>query len=122
MPKAPSRPFRCELCQKSYARISELESHESSYDHHHRKRAVDLRIANRDTSKRDREREKERESSGLVSKALDEVEGSKKKKVKKGFKSAFGSVESTEKLPMVTNPDEALKQEIAVHPTSKPLE
>lgn len=59
MPRAPKLPFFCDLCQKGYARISELETHESSYDHHHRKRAVDLRQAGRSTTKRPRQKERD---------------------------------------------------------------
>lgn len=59
MPRAPKLPFFCGLCQKGYARVSELETHESSYDHHHRKRAVDLRQANRTVTKRPRQKERD---------------------------------------------------------------
>lgn len=90
MPRAPNLSFRCELCQKSYARSSELSTHELSYDHHHRKRAQDLRIASRDSYQRDREREKEKERSGLIAIPHETPVGSQKK-VKRGFKSAFGA-------------------------------
>lgn len=90
MPKAPSLPFRCDLCQKAYARISQLDTHESSYDHHHRKRAADIRIANRDTAKRHTESDKKQENSDIIQLPNTSDEGSQKK-AKRGFKSAFGT-------------------------------
>lgn len=78
--------FHCELCQKSYARISELETHESSYDHHHRKRAADLRIVNRDSNRRKRESE----NDGVI-RVLGEDTDKRpsSKRTKRGFKSTF---------------------------------
>ncbi len=31
------KSFHCDLCNKGYGRINELEAHESSYDHLHKK-------------------------------------------------------------------------------------
>lgn len=78
-------PFFCTLCNKGYSRLSELDTHESSYDHHHRKRAKDLREASRDPKRHDRN------SAADMSRL---VEGENKKvQAKRGFRSAFGSSE-----------------------------
>ncbi|CCG82963.1 Putative uncharacterized protein [Taphrina deformans PYCC 5710] len=83
-------PFFCELCRKGYARISELEVHETSYDHHHRKRAADLRNANRDGARRERQAA----NDGVI-RVLGAEEHTSKKfsgaNSKRGFKSAFGA-------------------------------
>lgn len=73
--------------------MSEFEQHESSYDHHHRKRAADLRMANKDPGRR---RDVEKDSALIP---LGDDSGSRKpvKKVKRAFKAAFGhSIVATE--------------------------
>ncbi|KAF2464717.1 uncharacterized protein BDR25DRAFT_296289 [Lindgomyces ingoldianus] len=40
------RTFKCDLCNKSYARQTELEAHFSSYDHTHRARMADMKKIN----------------------------------------------------------------------------
>lgn len=60
-----TRAFFCELCGKGYAKVSEWENHESSYDHHHRKRLAELKEHTRkmipDEEKKRKREEKERE-------------------------------------------------------------
>ncbi|KAG9296025.1 hypothetical protein G9A89_011877 [Geosiphon pyriformis] len=51
--------FYCSLCDKQYSKISEYETHLSSYDHNHRKRFKDMKEISRST-KVDKKREKER--------------------------------------------------------------
>ncbi|CAG8516446.1 3902_t:CDS:2 [Ambispora leptoticha] len=51
--------FYCSLCDKQYTKISEYETHLSSYDHNHRKRFKDMKDLSR-SSKMDKKREKER--------------------------------------------------------------
>ncbi|KAI9178848.1 hypothetical protein H9P43_005510 [Blastocladiella emersonii ATCC 22665] len=41
------RKFYCDVCDKQYAKAGEFENHLSSYDHHHVKRAKELRDAER---------------------------------------------------------------------------
>ena len=84
-----TKPFLCELCRKSYARISDLEQHESSYDHHHRKRAADLRSANKDPGRREREQAKD---GVLRHISEEEVSRNNKNRPKRGFKSAFDQI------------------------------
>ncbi|CAB4481227.1 unnamed protein product [Rhizophagus irregularis] len=52
--------FYCALCDKQYTKISEYETHLSSYDHNHRKRFKEMKESNRPTAKLDKKREKER--------------------------------------------------------------
>ncbi|KAK3058411.1 hypothetical protein LTS18_011355, partial [Coniosporium uncinatum] len=54
------KSFFCTLCQKGYSRINELETHESSYDHTHRKRRKDLDAMQRDPNAASKAREAER--------------------------------------------------------------
>ncbi|KAH3744734.1 calcium homeostasis endoplasmic reticulum protein [Pelomyxa schiedti] len=42
-----TRVFYCELCNKQYKKISEFESHLSSYDHNHKKRFKDMQQMDR---------------------------------------------------------------------------
>ncbi|CAG8450506.1 788_t:CDS:2 [Ambispora gerdemannii] len=51
--------FYCSLCDKQYTKISEYETHLSSYDHNHRKRFKDMKDLSR-SSRMDKKREKER--------------------------------------------------------------
>ncbi|KAI4198325.1 MAG: hypothetical protein LQ350_005342 [Teloschistes chrysophthalmus] len=53
------KSFYCELCNKGYGRINELEAHEGSYDHLHKKRLKDLRQMSRDPTAADRARRHE---------------------------------------------------------------
>lgn len=38
-----NKQFYCELCNKQYTKISEYETHLSSYDHHHKKRFIEMK-------------------------------------------------------------------------------
>ncbi|KAI8849190.1 hypothetical protein BC829DRAFT_392143 [Chytridium lagenaria] len=40
--KAVTAAFYCSICDKQYSKISEYETHLSSYDHHHRKRFKEM--------------------------------------------------------------------------------
>jgi len=93
------KSFFCDLCQKGYSRINELETHESSYDHTHRKRRKDLDAMQRDPNAASKAREAERradERAGVaVMKplALGSGGGGGGGGFKKGgFRSAFGAV------------------------------
>ncbi|CAG8443543.1 13207_t:CDS:2 [Cetraspora pellucida] len=53
--------FYCALCDKQYTKITEYETHLSSYDHNHRKRFKEMKeTINRPVAKLDKKREKER--------------------------------------------------------------
>ncbi|KAE8144182.1 hypothetical protein BDV25DRAFT_167468 [Aspergillus avenaceus] len=52
--------FTCTLCNKSYSRHPEYESHISSYDHQHRKRLQDLKQLSRDPNAAEKARRAER--------------------------------------------------------------
>jgi len=41
------RSFFCDLCQKGYARVNELEPHENSYHHQHKKRLKEMKAMTR---------------------------------------------------------------------------
>lgn len=63
---ASKSAFLCADCQKQYATVSEMEHHLSSYDHHHRKRLLDLKKqslapAHEQASKRKREQQHDAE-------------------------------------------------------------
>lgn len=92
------QPFFCDLCAKGYARISELNAHESSYDHHHRKRAKDLRDASKDPRRLERARNTD------MTKIVESE--NKKSKPKRGFKSAFGTAETVAVPPLQSSAPE----------------
>lgn len=72
--RAAARSFFCDLCQKGYARMNELDAHLSSYDHAHRKRLQDMKKMQSDpraAEKARRAERKEAEKTGLVSIKLD---------------------------------------------------
>ncbi|RIB08021.1 hypothetical protein C2G38_2212739 [Gigaspora rosea] len=53
--------FYCALCDKQYTKITEYETHLSSYDHNHRKRFKEMKeTINRPVAKLDKKQEKER--------------------------------------------------------------
>ncbi|KAK9796669.1 hypothetical protein WJX73_003521 [Symbiochloris irregularis] len=54
--QASRRPLYCETCHKQYNSASELEVHLSSYDHHHRKRLIEMRQEEMGRTKRDRDK------------------------------------------------------------------
>ena len=41
--RAARAAFFCDLCQKGYSRMNDFEAHESSYDHQHNKRRVEMK-------------------------------------------------------------------------------
>ena len=41
--KQETSAFYCEICDKQYVKITEWENHLSSYDHHHKKRFMEMR-------------------------------------------------------------------------------
>mmetsp|Transcript_24848 Transcript_24848/g.36652 ORF Transcript_24848/g.36652 Transcript_24848/m.36652 type:complete len:243 (-) Transcript_24848:344-1072(-) len=43
--KTMHREFYCEICDKQYKNVSEMASHLSSYDHHHKKRFKEMKQA-----------------------------------------------------------------------------
>ncbi|KAK6501073.1 hypothetical protein TWF481_008923 [Arthrobotrys musiformis] len=98
------KSFYCELCGKGYGRMNEFEAHESSYDHQHKKRFMEMKQMQRGASSAEARRERERraeEKAGLITikplRAQGDNGSSKNsddplpRAGKKGFKSAFGS-------------------------------
>ncbi|RVD85230.1 uncharacterized protein DFL_003557 [Arthrobotrys flagrans] len=97
------KSFYCELCGKGYGRMNEFEAHESSYDHQHKKRFMEMKQMQRGASSVEARRERERraeEKAGLITikplRTQGDNGGSKHsddsapRAGKKGFKSAFG--------------------------------
>ncbi|RJE24445.1 C2H2 finger domain protein [Aspergillus sclerotialis] len=94
--------FTCTLCNKSYSRHPEYESHISSYDHQHRKRLQDLKQLSRDPNAAEKARRAERKAdadAGL--RVIDTKETSAPSATgpaagggfkKGGFKSSFATV------------------------------
>ncbi|CAO1598586.1 hypothetical protein XANCAGTX0491_002348 [Xanthoria calcicola] len=90
------KSFHCELCNKGYGRINELEAHESSYDHLHKKRLKDLRHMTRDPSAPSRARRQEQKANPISIKPLSTITASSASTKaggfkKGGFKNAFAS-------------------------------
>ncbi|KAJ6262819.1 Zinc finger protein [Drechslerella dactyloides] len=109
------KSFYCELCGKGYGRMNEFEAHESSYDHQHKKRFMEMKQMQRGASSIEARRERERraeEKAGLITiKPLktandSNVSGSAdeagSRVGRKGFKSAFGAVEQPSGGPKQT--------------------
>jgi len=62
--------FYCELCDKRYKRISEYEAHLDSYDHHHKKRLMDMQKLDGMLKKQPKKKEEEK----ILKKQMEEVE------------------------------------------------
>lgn len=66
------KTYRCELCQKQYDRPSTFEAHLNSYDHHHKKRFMEMKASQKGkieatgALEKKREREKKRESKEMA--------------------------------------------------------
>lgn len=98
--------FTCTLCNKSYSRHPEYESHISSYDHQHRKRLQDLKQLSRDPNAAEKARRSERKAdaeaglrvidnttaSGGTTSSTGNSGGKGGGFKKGGFKSSFASV------------------------------
>ncbi|KAF3082418.1 hypothetical protein TWF569_004459 [Orbilia oligospora] len=104
------KSFYCELCGKGYGRMNEFEAHESSYDHQHKKRFMEMKQMQRGASSVEARRERERraeEKAGLITikplRPQGDNGGSKlsddsaSRTGKKGFKSAFGFSDDQQK-------------------------
>ena len=69
--KRQNAEFYCAICDKQYKSVSEMSNHLSSYDHHHKKRFVEMKEAERARSGGDaaadakRERERKREEKEM---------------------------------------------------------
>ncbi|KAF2226366.1 hypothetical protein BDZ85DRAFT_211147, partial [Elsinoe ampelina] len=66
----PPTPFFCTLCSKGYARAPELEAHENSYDHQHKKRLKEMKSLTRNPTaavKDSRAEKRRRENSEMIS-------------------------------------------------------
>ena len=63
------RPFYCELCAKQYKKASEFEAHLGSYDHHHKKRLRELREAESNRAKEERQRREQKREEREMAKA-----------------------------------------------------
>mmetsp|Transcript_21625 Transcript_21625/g.47503 ORF Transcript_21625/g.47503 Transcript_21625/m.47503 type:complete len:300 (-) Transcript_21625:73-972(-) len=73
--------FKCQLCNKQYKNVMEYEQHLSSYDHHHKKRLMEMkdtmRESREDIIKRDQRRvEKEMEKFNQLFQAKQAAGGS----------------------------------------------
>jgi len=60
------KAFYCSLCSKGYARATEFDAHQSSYDHQHKKRLKEMREMQRDPAAAQRARRAERRADGLI--------------------------------------------------------
>ncbi|KAK6341736.1 hypothetical protein TWF696_008801 [Orbilia brochopaga] len=100
------KSFYCELCGKGYGRMNEFEAHESSYDHQHKKRFMEMKQMQRGSSSIEARRERERraeEKAGLITikplktandgNASGNADEATSRAGRKGFKSAFGAVD-----------------------------
>ncbi|KAK9454323.1 hypothetical protein V1511DRAFT_511681 [Dipodascopsis uninucleata] len=72
--KQALRSFYCDLCQKGYSRMDEYENHTNSYEHQHRKRFLELRQMQRDSSSIAQRREREAKESGMRAISIESVE------------------------------------------------
>jgi hypothetical protein len=97
------RNFYCELCNKGYQRITELEVHENGHDHQHRKRMKEMKQITRNPTaavRNSRTEKKRNENSDMISINLnkDRSDG-----VKRGFKD-IGRDASQQARPTPTAP------------------
>ncbi|KAK6518500.1 hypothetical protein TWF506_005648 [Arthrobotrys conoides] len=105
------KSFYCELCGKGYGRMNEFEAHESSYDHQHKKRFMEMKQMQRGASSVEARRERERraeEKAGLITIKPLRAQGANgasglsddtlPRTGKKGFKSAFGRGDEQHKI------------------------
>ena len=60
-------PYYCALCEKQYKTHGEMDNHLASYDHHHRKRMLELREDTREGREALLKREAKREAAELES-------------------------------------------------------
>ncbi|KAJ9487259.1 hypothetical protein VN97_g6054 [Penicillium thymicola] len=101
--------FTCSLCNKSYSRQPEYETHIGSYDHQHKKRLQDLKQLTRDPNAAEKNRRAERKADAQAGLKVIETpvnnvtpsEGSTGFK-KGGFKSSFTTIKgiAAPKLPV----------------------
>ena len=52
--------MRLQVCNKQYEKAMEFEQHLSSYDHHHKKRLVEMRQMHNERTKEERSRKEAR--------------------------------------------------------------
>ncbi|PHH78743.1 hypothetical protein CDD80_6294 [Ophiocordyceps camponoti-rufipedis] len=99
------RSFYCDLCRKGYSRMNEFEAHLSSYDHTHKQRLKEMKAMVRDPNAGARARKAEAKADGLISITFDEKDASsaaapagagKPGFKRSGFKSAFGTKETSQ--------------------------
>jgi len=69
--KEMNRVFYCELCNKQYKKITEYEGHLNSYDHHHKKRFMEMKQMDKqrtdsDIKKRKDQRRAEKELQAMM--------------------------------------------------------
>lgn len=64
--KAIESAFFCQDCQKQYKTVKEMENHLSSYDHHHRKRLLDLRKQSVTAEEQDSKRKREQQHEAVM--------------------------------------------------------
>jgi len=91
------------MCSKGYGRITELEAHENSYDHQHRKRMKEMKQITRNPTaavRNSRSEKKRSENSDMISLNLNKE---KSDGVKRGFKD-IGRDASQQLRPTPTAP------------------
>ncbi|KAK9764311.1 hypothetical protein K7432_008284 [Basidiobolus ranarum] len=65
--------FYCSLCDKQYTKISEYESHLSSYDHHHKKRFQEMKQSSKNPDDLQARKEKDRKREEKELKRMQEA-------------------------------------------------
>lgn len=64
--KAIQAAFLCTDCQKQYKTVTEMENHLSSYDHHHRKRLLELKKQSVSAHAQDAKRKREQQHEAAM--------------------------------------------------------
>ncbi|CAL5228252.1 g11353 [Coccomyxa viridis] len=86
------RNLFCETCQKQYKSATEMETHLSSYDHHHKKRLVEMKAMNAERTRGEREKKERRRQEKEAARLQQQIQ-----KAKQASRAAGG-------LPMEEDP------------------
>mmetsp|Transcript_23665 Transcript_23665/g.65633 ORF Transcript_23665/g.65633 Transcript_23665/m.65633 type:complete len:401 (-) Transcript_23665:82-1284(-) len=94
--------FYCELCNKQYKTAMELETHLSSYDHHHKKRLIEMKQMQSERTKADRTRREKRQMEKELAKMNAQVKRAQQMQQQQQQQQSAGSSPSPHQPPSAT--------------------
>lgn len=115
--------FFCQTCSKQYKNAAEMEAHLSSYDHHHRKRLIEMRSEEAERTRGTRDRKEKKRADKEMARLQAQIQAAQAAQAAASVPSVSDApppVPSEEPPPLPPLPPEQ-EEEGTQHPAAPPL-